>query len=87
MGLPLVIAFNKCDLAENDFYTVWLKDFDELQSALDNDNEYIATFSRSLALVLEEFYKTIEYSSVSSKTGSGFKELIEKIEKMASSTD
>jgi len=46
---------------------------------LDSESEYISSFSRSLSLVLEEFYKNIKYVSVSSKTGDGFEKLYDSI--------
>lgn len=49
---------------------------------MDNDSEYISTFSRSLSLVLEEFYKTINYTAVSSKTGEGFQDLLNLCKKI-----
>jgi hypothetical protein len=42
---------------------------------LDIESDYISSFSRSLSLVLEEYYKTIKHAAVSSKTGDGFDEL------------
>ena len=53
-----------------------------MKEALDNDSEYISSFSRSLSLVLEEFYKNIKYVSVSSKTGEGFDSLLNKCSEM-----
>lgn len=45
---------------------------------MDNDSNYISSFSRSLSLVLEEFYKNIKYVAVSSKSGEGFDSLLDK---------
>ena len=53
-----------------------------MKEALDNDSEYISSFSRSLSLVLEEFYKNIKYVAVSSKTGEGFDSLLNKCSEM-----
>ena len=50
---------------------------------MDNESDYISSFSRSLTLVLEEFYKTIKFVSVSSKTGDGFDALFDSINESA----
>jgi hypothetical protein len=36
-----------------------------------------------MTLVLEEFYKTIKYTAVSSKTGEGFENLLKMCKEMA----
>ena len=82
MKLPLLIAFNKLDLAKENKVIEWLQDFQSLQDALKKKDDYISTFSSSLCLLLAEFYKTIKYVSVSSKTGEGFDELLSKCEEI-----
>ena len=77
MKLPLILVFNKLDLVKE-----WLQDFQSLQDALKKKDDYISTFSSSLSLLLAEFYKTIKYVSVSSKTGEGFDELLSKCEEI-----
>lgn len=79
MKLPLILVLNKKDLVNEDVCSSWILDYKELQAALDNDSSYISSFSNSLCLTLEEFYKTIKYVAVSSKTGDGFKELIDEL--------
>ena len=44
----------------------------------------MSTFSSSLSLLLNEFYKTIKFVKVSSKTGEGFDELIKMCEDIKS---
>lgn len=80
MQLPLVVVFNKKDVVKEDVCLSWMKDYTELQAALDSSSDYISTFSNSLCLTLEEFYKTIDVVSVSSKTGEGFKDLFKVLE-------
>ena len=82
MKLPLLIAFNKLDIAKENKVIEWLQDFESLQEALKKKDDYISTFSSSLSLLLAEFYKTIKYVSVSSKTGEGFDELLKKCEEI-----
>ena len=82
MKLPLLIAFNKLDIAKENKVIEWMQDFESLQDALKKKDDYISTFSSSLSLLLAEFYKTIKYVSVSSKTGEGFDELLKKCEEI-----
>ena len=82
MKLPLLIAFNKLDIAKENKVIEWMQDYLSLQEALKKKDDYMSTFSSSLALLLEEFYKTIKYVSVSSKTGEGFGELLTKCEEI-----
>ena len=82
MKLPLLIAFNKLDLAKENKVIEWMQNYQSLQSALRLKDDYISTFSSSLSLLLAEFYKTIKYVSVSSTTGEGFDDLLIKCEEI-----
>ncbi|CAG9464013.1 unnamed protein product [Pedinophyceae sp. YPF-701] len=78
--LPLLVAFNKSDLAPTDFAIEWMRDYDVFSEALDRDESYAATLSRSLALVLDEFYSHLNYASVSALTGLGVDEVFAGID-------
>ncbi|CAN6818670.1 unnamed protein product [Brassica oleracea] len=54
--LPLVLAFNKTDVADHKF-------------ALESDNSYTSTLANSLSLSLYEFYRNIRSVGVSAITG------------------
>ena len=82
MKLPLLLAFNKVDIAKENKVIEWMQDYQSLQEVLSKKDDYMSTFSSSLSLLLNEFYKTIKYVSVSSKTGEGFDELINKCEEI-----
>ena len=82
MKLPLLIAFNKADIAKDTKVIEWMDDYENLQKVLKTKDDYMSTFSSSLSLLLAEFYKTIKYVKVSSKTGEGFDELIKKCEEI-----
>ena len=84
MKLPLLIAFNKSDLAKDSKVTEWMDDYESLQNELKKKDDYMSTFSSSLSLLLNEFYKTIKFVKVSSKTGEGFDELIKMCEDIKS---
>jgi len=78
--LPLMLVFNKVDVCPHTFATEWMQDFDAFAKALDADPSFSASFSRSLSLVLEEFYENIPSVGVSAATGEGMDELFEKID-------
>ena len=82
MKLPLLIAFNKADIAKDSKVIEWMNDYDSLSKVLKKNDDYMSTFSSSLSLLLNEFYQTIKYVSVSSKTGEGFDDLLKKCEEI-----
>jgi GPN-loop GTPase len=81
--LPLVIAFNKTDVVSHEFCMEWMKDFEAFQEALDNvrsgENDgasstgFYDSLTRSLSLVLDEFYTEFSKNAVgvSAVTGEG----------------
>ena len=70
--LPLVVVFNKIDVLDHSFAQKWMKDFDEFDASLSKVNNYLSSLSRSMSLVLEEFYCNIQSCGVSSHTCKGF---------------
>lgn len=79
--LPLCVTFNKIDVLDHNFALEWMQDFDVFDQNLSKIDTYLSSLSRSLSLVLEEFYKQIEACGVSSYTGKGFDKLLTKVEK------
>jgi hypothetical protein len=58
-----------------------MKDFDEFDASLSLEDNYLSSLSRSMSLVLEEFYSNILSVGVSALTQKGFDDgLIEKFE-------
>jgi GTPase SAR1 family protein len=79
--LPLIVVFNKIDVLDHSFAEKWMKDFDEFDASLSQVDTYLSSLSRSMSLVLEEFYSSILSIGVSALTQKGFdQELLDKFD-------
>ncbi|KYQ99878.1 AAA ATPase domain-containing protein [Tieghemostelium lacteum] len=78
--LPMVIAFNKVDVTDHQFAEEWMTDFDSFQDALTADPTYMGSLTRSLSLVLEEFYSQLQSVGVSAVDGTGIDTFFEKVD-------
>ena len=85
--LPLVVCFNKSDVVSHQFCMEWMRDYEAFQAALDDVSEtggFYGSLTRSLSLVLDEFYSTFANAmSVSSITGDGLDDFWNTIQKAA----
>ena len=88
--LPLVIAFNKTDVVSSEFCMEWMKDYEAFQDALDDarkDNEggFYDSLTRSLSMVLDEFYSQFSKNAVgvSAITGDGIDDFWKVIDNAA----
>ena len=79
MRLPLVLVFNKVDVTKHAFALEWMKDFEVFQAALQDCSGYSTDLSRSLSLVLDEFYSNLRAVGVSAMTGEGVEDLLDAI--------
>lgn len=87
--LPMIIVFNKCDVADATQLKEWMRDFEKFQEVLRNDPElsgegenssgYMGSLMNSLSLMLEEFYNHLDVVSVSSYSGEGFDDFMEAV--------
>ncbi|CAH6719864.1 GPN-loop GTPase 1 [[Candida] jaroonii] len=86
--LPMIIVFNKTDVQDAEFAKEWMKDFENFQIALNNDQDlnnddgssYMSSLVNSMSLMLEEFYSTLDVVGVSSYTGAGFDEFLDAVD-------
>jgi len=85
--LPMILVFNKVDVRSHDFAKEWMGDFEKFQDALDDERvngaDYMSSLTKSMALVLDEFYQTLAAVGVSAATGQGMTELFAAIDAAA----
>jgi translation initiation factor IF-2 len=76
--IPMCVVFNKTDIMDCKFAMEWMTDYDKFDEALSKQDNYLASLSRSMGLVLDEFYNLVPYTGVSATTGEGFDDLCTK---------
>ena len=95
--LPMVIVLNKIDVVGCEFVKEWMEDYESFQEALDDASEsngysdemagggggYYASLTRSLSLVLDEFYNHLHKVGVSAATGEGVEEFWDVVQQAA----
>lgn len=77
--LPFIVAMNKIDVIEHNFAMEWMSDFTAFQEALQFENSYSSNLTRSMSLVLDDFYTNLRAVGVSAVTGAGFDEMLKSI--------
>mmetsp|Transcript_23887 Transcript_23887/g.70014 ORF Transcript_23887/g.70014 Transcript_23887/m.70014 type:complete len:339 (-) Transcript_23887:230-1246(-) len=83
--LPIVLVLNKTDVTPADFAMEWMSDFEKFQEALDSarSQSYLTSLNRSMALMLEEFYRNLRAVPVSAASGEGISDLLDAIQAAA----
>ncbi|XP_077420048.1 GPN-loop GTPase 1 isoform X2 [Vanacampus margaritifer] len=85
--LPFIVVMNKTDIIEESFAVEWMTDFEAFQDALNQERSYVSNLTRSMSLVLDQFYSNLRVVGVSSVTGSGLDQLLVKVQEAADEYD
>merc|ERR1712224_257635 len=79
--LPFIVLLNKVDIVDHSFVLEWMNDFEAFQDALDKtDGSYASNLTRSLSLVLDQFYQNLHCVGVSSMSGYGMDDFLKKLD-------
>jgi GTPase Era involved in 16S rRNA processing len=91
--LPLIVVFNKSDVVGSEVCMEWMDSYETFQEAMDEfmstegGQGFYSSLTRSLSLVLDEFYAILKKVGVSAATGDGIAEFWKTVEEAADDFD
>ncbi|XP_072436267.1 GPN-loop GTPase 1 isoform X1 [Chiloscyllium punctatum] len=84
--LPFIVIMNKIDIVDHSFAVEWMKDFETFQDALNQETTFASNLTRSMSLVLDEFYSQlrvnclqIQVVGVSAVDGTGMDGFLQQV--------
>ncbi|XP_062911434.1 GPN-loop GTPase 1 isoform X1 [Mobula hypostoma] len=81
--LPFIVVMNKVDIVDHGFAVEWMTDFETFQDALNQETTYASNLTRSMSLVLDEFYSNLRVVGVSAVEGIGMHEFLQQVTEAA----
>ncbi|XP_028928005.1 GPN-loop GTPase 1 [Ornithorhynchus anatinus] len=81
--LPFIVVMNKTDIIDHSFAVEWMQDFETFQDALNQETTYASNLTRSMSLVLDEFYSSLRVVGFSAVQGTGLDELFVQVSSAA----
>uniref|UniRef100_A0A8C2TKG5 GPN-loop GTPase n=1 Tax=Coturnix japonica TaxID=93934 RepID=A0A8C2TKG5_COTJA len=80
--LPFIVVMNKTDIIDHSFAVEWMQDFETFQDALNQETSYVSNLTRSMSLVLDEFYSSLKVVGVSAVLGTGLDDFFVQLSKL-----
>eukprot|EP01120_Amphizonella_sp_Union-15-10_P010517 TRINITY_DN4219_c0_g1_i1.p1 TRINITY_DN4219_c0_g1~~TRINITY_DN4219_c0_g1_i1.p1 ORF type:complete len:358 (+),score=81.49 TRINITY_DN4219_c0_g1_i1:45-1076(+) len=81
--LPLIVVFNKSDVIDPEFAKEWMTDTEQFEDALRSHTTFQSDLTRSMSLLLEEFYSGLNTVSCSAMTGAGIEDFFSAVHRAA----
>ncbi|XP_045467639.1 GPN-loop GTPase 1 [Harmonia axyridis] len=79
--VPFITVMNKTDIVSHSYAIEWMTDVDSFMEVLENDESYVSTLNRRMALALDIFYTDLKICGFSALSGEGIDELYNLIDK------